>query len=107
MQSNHFSQEKTLTVTVTLPTQIQIAPTREVASAPSTTTSTTGDKTNALVQVQIVKSRPPFCISQDKDKERGFIDVFAQDEQCGNEQKESRHKGWNLEDFTADENQDI
>ena len=107
MQSNHFSQEKALTVTVTIPTQIQIALTREVASTPSTTISTTGDKTNVLVQVQIVKSRPPSCISQDKDKERGFIDAFAQDEQCGNEQKESRHKDWNLENFTADENQDI
>ena len=73
MQSNHFSQEKALTVTVTVPTQIQIALTKEVANAPSTTTSTTGDKTNVLVQVQIVKSRPPSCTSQDKDKERGFF----------------------------------
>ena len=70
MQSNHFSQEKALTVTVTI---TQIALTREVASTPSTTTSTTGDKTNVLVQVQIVKSRPPSCTSQDKDKERGFF----------------------------------
>ena len=75
MQSNHFSHEKVSTVTVTFPYQIHIVLMRKVTCTPPST-NTTGNNANIQTQVQIVKSRPPPCIPQDKDKEQGFMSFY-------------------------------
>ena len=60
---------------MTFPNQIHIVLMRKVTSTPPPT-NTTGNNANIQPQVQIVKSRPSPCISQDKDKEQGFMSLF-------------------------------